>query len=102
MHSIDTRAAWLTGVDKELAWWRAYFSNQGLNDPASFQERLDPSAPLQPHLVATLPDRPPGATFQILDCAAGPATTVGKTLSDHRIDVVAVDALADHYRAMLE
>lgn len=102
MSSTDTRAAWLSGVDRELAWWCSYFSNEGLQDPASFHERLDPGAPLQPHLVAALPNRPPGATFRILDCAAGPATTVGKTLGDHRVDVVAVDALADHYLEMLD
>ncbi len=67
MQSFDTRTAWLTGVDKELAWRRAYFTNEGLND-----------------------------------CAAGTATTVGNTLNDHRIEIVAVDALAVHYRAMLE
>ena len=98
----DTRAAWLSGIDKELAWWRAYFTKEGLHDPAGYHERLDPSAPLQPHLVAALPDRPPGHTFQILDCAAGPATTVGKMLGDQRVEVVAVDALADHYRKMLD
>ena len=102
MSTTDTRAAWLSGVDRELAWWRSYFSNEGLNDPASYHERLDPGAPLQPHLVAALPQRPPGATFRILDCAAGPATTVGKMLNDRRIEVIAVDALADQYREMLD
>ena len=102
MPTVDTRAAWLSGIDKELAWWRSYFTNEGLQDPVGYHERLDPIAPLQPHLVAALPKRPPGTSVRILDCAAGPATTVGKMLGDQRIDVVAVDALADHYREMLD
>jgi len=102
MRTIDTRAAWQSGIDKELAWRRSYFTNEGLHDPAGYHERLDPNAPLQPHLVAALPKHPPGATFRILDCAAGPATTVGKMLGDQRFEVVAVDALADLYRKMLD
>ena len=102
MSSTDTRQAWLLGVEKELTWWRSYFTNNGLDDPTGYRERLDPDAPLQAHLAATIPNRPPETTLRILDCAAGPATTVGKMLGDRRVDVVAVDALAGHYRQMLD
>ncbi len=101
MHSADTRQAWLTGIEKELHWWRSYFTSDGLNDPAGYHERLSPMAPLQPHIAAALPSRPSESIVRTLDCAAGPATTVGKVLSDLPVDVVAIDALADLYHEML-
>lgn len=99
-----TRTAWESGIGRELAWWRGYLQTAGYHDPETREEfrfRFDPAAPLQPHLAGLLPATVPVAGIQILDCAAGPATTLGKTLNGERLAITAVDALADHYTPLL-
>lgn len=100
-----TRAAWEAGINRELAWWRGYLETGGYDYPAlqdEFRFRFDPDAPLQEHVARLLPHRVPASDVRILDCAAGPATTLGKTLRGERVALTAIDALADHYAAMLD
>ena len=54
---------------------------------------------MQPPIADHLPT---GRPARILDCAAGPATTVGKVFDGRRVDLVCVDALSDRYAEMLE
>ncbi len=96
-----TRDAWEAGIDRELAWWRRYLGGAGLDWPDEFRFRFNPDSPLQPHIDRLLPAPRTGATVRILDCAAGPATTLGKTRHGERLEIVAIDALADHYHALL-
>lgn len=98
MSDAQPRDLWLDGVEKELAFWRSYFAGAGLDWPHEYQARLDPDQPVQPLIARHLPsDRTP----RVLDCAAGPASTVGKTFNGKPIELVAIDALADRYAAML-
>jgi hypothetical protein len=96
-----TRDAWEAGISQELAWWRRYLAGEGLGSPEAFRFRFDPDAPLQPHIECVLPAPRDGAAVRLLDCAAGPATTLGKVRDGERLEFVAIDALADHYRALL-
>ena len=98
---MTTRGAWEAGIERELGWWRRYLAGGGLDRPEEFRFRFDPDAPLQPHVARALPPARDAAGPRLLDCAAGPATTLGKTLGGQRLAVVAVDALADRYAAML-
>ena len=98
----EARQAWRAGIDRELDWWRDYLANKGLSQPEEFRFRFDPDAPLQPHIARLLPLPGDGSSPPILDCAAGPATTLGKTIDGRRLAITAVDALAEHYRAMLD
>jgi len=97
----DSRERWKAGIERELEWWRSYLSTGGLDCPEEFRFRFDPEAPLQPHVARWLPRSTPPGELKILDCAAGPASTLGKTLGGQRFQLVAVDALADAYREML-
>ncbi|HLJ65995.1 MAG TPA: methyltransferase domain-containing protein [Chloroflexota bacterium] len=97
-----TRTQWQRGIDQELAFWRRYLASGGLNWPDEFRFRMDPDAPLQPHIAARLPAGLPTAELPILDCAAGPATTLGKTLNGDRLPITAIDALAEQYHTILE
>lgn len=96
-----TRDAWEAGMSQELAWWRRYLAGEGLDWPDDFRFRFDPDSPLQPHVDRVLPAPQDGAMARILDCAAGPATTLGKVRHGQRLAIVAIDALADYYQALL-
>lgn len=102
MDTTATQRAWQAGIDRELDWWRTYLAGGGLDWPDEFQFRFDPDAPLQPHVARVLPLARDAAGHRILDCAAGPATTLGKTLGGRRLAITAVDALADRYRQILD
>lgn len=96
------RQTWEAGIERELDWWRHYLGGGGLGRPEEFRFRFHPNAPLQPHIARVLPREDPVDRLEILDCAAGPATMLGKTLDGHRLRIEAVDALADHYRGLLD
>jgi SAM-dependent methyltransferase len=94
-----TRRAWESGIEREITWWRRYLAGGGLEWPEEYRFRFDPDAPLQPHVAQYLPvsAEPP----RLLDCAAGPATTLGKVLDGRRVEIVAIDALATAYAGIL-
>jgi SAM-dependent methyltransferase len=94
-----TRRAWEAGIEREISWWQRYLAGGGLEWPDEYRFRFDPDAPLQPHVAQHLPvgAEPP----RLLDCAAGPATTLGKVLDGRRVEIVAIDALATAYVGIL-
>jgi hypothetical protein len=96
--TTPSRERWQRGVERELAFWRSYFASGGLDWPDEYAARLNPDLPLQDVIAKHLQS---GQRARVLDCAAGPATTVGKTFNGERIELVAVDALADEYAALL-
>jgi len=99
--ALTTKDAWEAGIDRELDWWGRYLDGRGLSLPEEFTHRFDPASQLQDDVARYLPSRATGETYQILDCAAGPATTLGKWHHQQRIDLVAVDALAERYGELL-
>lgn len=96
-----TRSFWESGIDHELDFWQRYLASGGMDMPDDFRWRFDPNSPLQPHIADMVPLDIPVSDLAILDCAAGPATTLGKTLGGEHLRIVAVDALASHYDVML-
>ena len=98
--TATTYPAWRAGLARELAWWRGFLRERAMAD-AGYRRRFDPRMPLQPHLAALLPAGRPARELRLLDCAAGPVTGVGKTVDGHPLDLVAVDALAGEYAALL-
>lgn len=96
-----TRQLWESGAGRELGFWRQYLASEGLDWPDEFRWRFDPSTTLQSHIAAMLPQDLPVSRLTILDCAAGPATTLGKTLHGERLPIVTLDALAGDYQQML-
>lgn len=98
--TATTYPAWRAGLATELAWWRGFLRDRAPSD-AGYMRRFDPAMPLQPHLAALLPAGRPAGELRLLDCAAGPVTGVGKTVDGQPLDLVAVDALAGAYAALL-
>jgi SAM-dependent methyltransferase len=87
---------WLRGQASETRYWHKYFSGYGRDDLA---KRLDPELPLQDYIQRWLD---PGAeSVSILDVGAGPLTTLGKVWDGGRLEITAVDILADAYDEIL-
>ncbi len=61
--------------------------------------RLDPSTELENYIKEVL--RSVGAKARILDVGAGPLTKLGKCWDGTRLDITAVDPLANHYNSIL-
>lgn len=99
---MHDRQTWEAGFERELAWWRGYLEARGGDSPEDFQFRFDPNTELQPHIATQLHPFEDEAPIAILDCAAGPATTLGKMLRGQRLDIIPVDALADRYQGMFD
>ena len=91
------RRIWASGLDNEVAFWTAWFHSRGLQYPEDYARRLDPHSELDDALAALLP--PDNA--RVLDVGAGPLTVLGKRRAGKPIDIVAVDALAEAYDAIM-
>lgn len=92
---------WSEGVANEIEFWGQVISGTGPNGHyhSDILSRLDPRAQVQAYLAPHLPtDRP----ARVLDIASGPVTNLGWMHGDVPMDVVAVDALADPYNALLD
>jgi SAM-dependent methyltransferase len=89
------------GFHDELEFWADYLATRGGAWTGSYARRLDPGAqvddPLLRECIATVP----GTTVTILDVGAGPLTSVGRAYPGKRIELVAVDPLADRYDELL-
>lgn len=92
--------AWHEGVAAEVAFWDEWFATRGGQWSDDYRNRLDPERPLQPQLRTLVPV-PPGGTVRILDVGAGPLTFVGRRWDDRRVEITAVDALADEYERII-
>lgn len=88
------------GLQHELAFWQRWFATGGSEWPHEYQRRLDPQAPLAPHLQA-LVVQVAAPTVRILDVGAGPLTVLGKTHPTKQLQITATDLLANQYAALL-
>lgn len=88
---------WRANLGEEVRFWNAYLKTQGLEWHEDYLRRLDPEAPLQPHVTELLPE----GDVSILDVGAGPLTKLGKVVEGRRIKITAVDPLADAYDKLL-
>lgn len=95
----SAQSRWKTAMELEVQFWDAYLCTKGLQwGGGGFKARLNPDLPLQPRLAALLP---PQTEIHILDVGAGPLTHVGKVYEGKRVNITAVDPLADEYDRLL-
>lgn len=79
-------------------WWR-WVRSRGLEWPDEFERRLDPAAPLLPH-IARYAREAAGEPVRILDVGAGAVTNLGYRLEGRRVEITAVDVLAAEYERL--
>lgn len=92
---------WSAAVDHELSFWDHWFATRGREWPDDYRARLDPDSPLSAYHRGFI-DHLPHAKIRILDVGAGPLTLLGKTHPSKALEIVAVDALAERYDALIE
>jgi SAM-dependent methyltransferase len=97
----DQKQLWETGLEAEMLFWREVLSGERPEFYRQIRERLDPQRPLQGGLRALLEGRDLKRA-KVLDVAAGPVSWCGWHVDGQRIDLTAVDALADTYSAILD
>ena len=92
---------WEVGLDEETEFWLRWLSSRGAPWTEDFAQRTDPATPLQPHIAAYL-QGPPRDGVRVLDVGSGPLTVLGKHWEGHRLDITAVDPLAERYAELYE
>lgn len=93
--------SWELESEEEINFWGHWLWTRGGEWPEEFQRRCDPTALLQPSIVAAL-NHAPGATVHILDVGAGPLTYLGKQWDGRTLQITAVDPLAAAYDELLK
>lgn len=97
----SSQRLWQDQINNEVAFWRVFCETRGREWPDDFKTRIDATQELQPYLQEMLdPSRPP-EVISILDVGAGPMTYLGKCWRGTRLNIVAVDPLADQYPQIL-
>jgi SAM-dependent methyltransferase len=104
MHSgLGRRLWWRARRSNEVEFWAAWLvgapgTEQWASDRAS---RLDPSTQITDPLVRAELERNPASEISIIDCGAGPATSLGYRYPGKTLTIVPVDPLADEYERLL-
>ena len=93
------------GMRKEATFWRSLVDGTHPNKAhidLFHQRASDRARRFQPHLANLAGHLAPGSVVRVLDVGSGPLSHVGTVSEQWRIDLVAVDPLADEYRALFE
>lgn len=100
---MNIRETWQAGVQSEVDFWRAVFVGEQYPDyRREMLQRIDPAAPVVPYIAHSLPRDVPVPQLRILDVAAGPVSCVGWQIGGERPQLTPIDALATHYRTILD
>jgi SAM-dependent methyltransferase len=91
---------WKTQLKSEITFWEKWFATKGDAWQEDFLNRQDPDFELQENVRRWI-DAPEGSLVEILDVGAGPLTVLGKRWDGRRVQITAVDALADRYDQIL-
>jgi SAM-dependent methyltransferase len=104
MHSgLGRRLWWRARRSNEVEFWAAWLVGApGTEQWASDREsRLDPDAQITDPLVRAELERNPASAISIIDCGAGPVTSLGYRYPGKTLTIVPVDPLADEYERLL-
>jgi len=97
-HQIDS---WRQGLHYEIDFWRSWMASKGLGWPEDFRSRLaggyDVSDIFGPDGVGV----PEGRMPVLVDVGSGPISTLSLNAGEMKVEVYAVDPLADFYGALL-
>ncbi|MEB3340209.1 methyltransferase domain-containing protein [Okeania sp.] len=93
---------WQSEKNDEINFWRNHIATGGGKYQEDYKARFNPDLPLQNHIARYIKKSvKPGSTVKILDAGSGPYTILGKCLADYKLEITAVDALANEYNQIL-
>ena len=95
---LSSEFVWNSGLQSEVDFWDDYIRTQGSDWPETFALSLDPDSELHARAVDLLPSYD---EINVLDVGAGPMTYLGKTVPGKRLNITAIDPLADKYDLLL-
>lgn len=101
VNSASTKLRWKLALPCEEKFWAKWLAEQGGEYGDNFRERLNPLFELQEHVRGHIAAAE-GATVRILDVGAGPLTVLGKVWRGRKVELVAVDPLANDYARLLK
>ena len=89
---------------EELAFWRSLFDGTHANRlfVDGFRERVANERRFQPHLEQLVEHLPIDSVVRVLDVGSGPLTQVGTVSDRRRVEITAVDPLAEEYDVLRE
>lgn len=93
-----SRRSWNNKLPTELAFWEKWVATKGLGWPEDFRKRTDPAAEIEPAVARFVVSK----NDRLLDVGAGPLTFIGTRWNGYKMDVTAVDPLADAYNELLD
>lgn len=93
-----SKKSWVDGKRHEIEFWSKWIETKGLDWKQDYINRQDATLPFQHYLARYLPK---GPDVSVLDVGAGPLTPLGKVLAGYKLNITAVDPLADEYNNIL-
>lgn len=99
---LNSKLRWKLFIWSEIYHWDKYFETKGTSsdDHEGYCLRLDSNLPLQEEVVKLLPQNK--NQVEILDVGAGPLTYLGKVHEGLKINITAVDSLANEYDNLMK
>lgn len=93
------KANWNKGTADEVKFWQTWLNTKGWDWKEDYNFRLDHNSELQRNLKELINhiENP-----RILDIGAGLLTFLGKYRNGEKLDILAIDALANEYSQLLE
>jgi len=98
---MNIKDLWEQGKKEEIAFWRGIISGADRRYHSNFLNRIRAEQPFTPWLIGLIRTSAP-ENSKILDIAAGPVTQLGWEYRGKRLDITAIDVLADEYNALLD
>ena len=100
---MNTEAEWRSNLNEEVRFWRSLFDRScpNQNFVGRFHERVAGDRPF-PTYLAALVRHVDGGIVQVLDVGAGPMTQIGTIYKTKKIEVTAIDPLAEEYARLFE
>ena len=89
-------SVWERGLENELGFWQNELPGR-IREMESYRRRMDPDAEVTDPLLRELLHRIEAEVVSVLDVGAGPLTSVGKRYAGKKLQVTAVDPLAEDY-----
>ena len=95
---LHRKTLWHLGKVSEIKFWDSYYRSKGMGWGEKYWLKFDPDLPLQPRVASLLQE---STEPKLLDVGAGPMTYLGKVYKGRRLNITAIDPLADDYNRIL-